>query len=307
MDYKALIDSETWAFIRETGRFYPDDAVDLGIPDQRRVYDAMCRAFYRGRPDGVGAVDDSANGVPVRIYAAGDPTRTVIYFHGGGFVVGGLDSHDDVCAEICAETGYRVVSVDYRLAPEHLHPAAFYDAWQATNWVAERFGDDLVLAGDSAGGNLAAAVAHYARGRLDRIIGQVLIYPSLGGDMTSGSYQDHANAPLLTRADIAYYRDIRRAGTEPPADTTLEPLDDTDFSDLPPTVVFSADCDPVRDDARYYRDRLTGAGARACWINEAGLVHGYLRARSTVTRARESFERIVIAIEALGQGVWPYD
>jgi acetyl esterase len=306
VDYNTLIDAETWAFIRETGRFYPEDAVGLSISEQRRVYDEMAHAFHQEHPEGVGTVNRSVGGVPVRIYTAGHPTRTVVYFHGGGFVVGGLDCHDDVCAEICAQTGYRVISVDYRLAPEHRFPAAFNDAWTATQWAGAAYGDDLVLCGDSAGGNLAASVAHHARGRLSGIMGQVLIYPGLGGDMETGSYLEHAHAPLLTREDMLFYRTIYLGGAEPKGDPTFAPLQDSVFSGLPPTVIFTADCDPLRDDGRDYRDYLTNAGVAAHWINEQGLVHGYLRARLSVERARASFERITVAIEALGQGLWPY-
>ncbi|PCH66185.1 MAG: esterase [Rhodobacteraceae bacterium] len=305
-DYQRLIDGETWDFIRATGDSYPEDAVVLDIAGQRRVYDAMCRAFHQDYPAGVTAQDRIGDGVPVRVYTAGQPTRSVVFFHGGGFVVGGLQSHDDVCAEICAQTGYRVVSVDYRLAPEHKHPAAFDDAWTATQWAAREYGDALVLVGDSAGGNLAAAVAHHARGRLAGVLGQVLIYPGLGGDMGQGSYQENAHAPLLTLADILFYRDIRLAGDEPAGDPTYAPLWDSDFTGLPPSVIVTADCDPVRDDGRDYRDQLIAAGVPVVWINEPGLVHGYLRARTNAARARASFERITVAIEALGQGLWPY-
>ena len=164
MDYEKLIDAETWAFIRKTGESYPDDAVELSIDEQRAVYDAMCRDFHTAHPPEVQTEDLMADGVPVRHYWAGDPTRTVMYFHGGGFVVGGLESHDDVCAELCVQTGYRVISVDYRLGPEHKHPASFDDACTATQWAAGRFEQGLVLVGDSAGGNLAVAVAHLLRG-----------------------------------------------------------------------------------------------------------------------------------------------
>ncbi len=307
MDYERLIDEETWAFIRRTAESYPDDAVDLSIDDQRRVYDTMCRDFRQPRPPGVETEDRRANGVPVRVYTVGEPTRTVVYFHGGGFVVGGLDSHDDVCAEICAQTGYRVVSVDYRLCPEHVHPTQFQDAWTAVAWAATEYGDALVLAGDSAGGNLAAAVAHYARGRLDTVLGQVLIYPGLGGDRSNGSYLEHAHAPLLTLEDIVFYEKVRCGGPAPQADPTYAPLHDSDFSNLPPTVVITADCDPLRDDGPDYCARITEAGGKAHCINEAGLVHGYLRARTSVKRAADSFERISVAIEALGQQIWPYD
>ncbi len=307
MDYKRLIDEETWAFIRRTAESYPDDAVELSIEDQRRVYDAMCADFRQPRPAGVETQDLSADGVPVRVYTVGEPTRTVIYFHGGGFVVGNLDSHDDVCAEICVQTGYRVVSVDYRLCPEHIHPAQFQDSWTAICWVVKEFGDPIVLAGDSAGGNLAAAISHHSRGRLDNLLGQVLIYPALGGDTSQGSYVEHAQAPLLTLQDCLFYQNLRCGGSVPENDPSFAPLQDTDFSHLPPTVVVTADCDPIRDDGSDYCRKLTKAGGHAHWINEPGLVHGYLRARHSVGRARDSFERISVAIEALGQSIWPYD
>ncbi|KIC46923.1 esterase [Ruegeria sp. ANG-S4] len=307
MDYERLIDEETWAFIRRTNENYPDDAVDLSIEDQRRVYDTMCGNFRQPRPEGVSTEDKSADGVPVRVYTAGDPTRTVVYFHGGGFVVGGLDSHDDVCAEICVQTGYRVVAVDYRLCPEHVHPAQFQDSWTALSWAAQEFGAPIVLAGDSAGGNLAAAVAHKARGELDNILGQVLIYPALGGDTTQGSYVEHAHAPLLTLDDVQFYEKVRCGEKIPHDDPSFAPLQDKDFTGLPPTVVVTADCDPIRDDGSAYCKKIAAAGGHAQWINEAGLVHGYLRARGSVKRAADSFERISVAIEALGQGIWPYD
>ena len=306
-DYDTLIDAQTWAFIRKTAESYPDDAVDLDIEGQRRVYDAMCREFHQEYPEGVSAVDKLADGVPVRIYTAGDPGRTVMFFHGGGFVVGGLESHDDVCAEICANTGYRVVAVDYRLAPEHKHPAAFDDARTATEWAANRYKDGIVLVGDSAGGNLAAAVAHYARGKLKGILGQVLIYPGLGGDRSAPSYSEHANAPMLTRADLEFYENVRLSGEAPVGDATYAPLHDSDFSKLPRTVIFTAECDPIASDGPQYRDKLKAAGVPVHLVEEEGLVHGYLRARLMSARAGESFERIVLAVEALGQDLWPYD
>lgn len=306
-DYARLIDEETWAFIRETGTYYPPDAVTLSVEEQRAVYDRMCRAFHQGYPEGVRVEDISAEGVPCRLYETGTPDVTVVYFHGGGFVVGGLESHDDVCAEICDRTGYRVVSVDYRLAPEHAHPAPFDDARTAALWTASRWPGPLVLAGDSAGGNLAAAVSHAARSEGPKIVGQVLIYPALGGDHTKGSYVIHPQAPMLTVDDMKFYQTIRTKGAPPPTDDpTYMPLHDTDFSHLPPTVCITAECDPLSSDGGAYRDVIRAAGGRAEWIEDAGLVHGHLRARATVTRAARSFDRIVDAIDALGRGDWPY-
>lgn len=309
MSYDDLLDDEVRAFIARTDAFYPPEAVDFTVAEQRRFYDALCREFDVGRPDGVVVQDTDAEGVPVRIYTAGEPGAMVLYFHGGGFVVGGRDSHDSICAEICAGTGYRVISVDYRLAPEHVHPAHFDDAVTAAHWALGRHDGAVVLAGDSAGGNLAAAVAHALRAtpHAGRIAGQMLIYPGLGGDMTRGSYVDHARAPGLSTADVLFYRDIRAGGPAPEDDPTFAPLRDTDFTGLPRTIIISAACDPLADDGRDYRDAIRAVGGRAEWINEDGLIHGYLRARFMSAKARDSFARIVAGIQCLGQGLWPHD
>lgn len=307
MDYADAIDDEVRAFIDKGNEFYPEDAVTRSVAQQRGFYNEMCRAFHRGHPAGVRARDLTFGGVPCREYVSSASDVTVIYYHGGGFVVGDLESHDDVCAEICDFSGFRVVSVDYRLAPEHVHPAAFNDSWAAFAAIAQKYSGPLVLAGDSAGANLGAAVAHHARGRIDqRVVGQVLIYGAFGGDMTQGSYKTHAFAPLLTLEDVIYYMDIRSDGKDSADDYTFAPLRDTDFTGLPATVLFSADIDPLRDDSRDYRDAVLGAGGQATWINEAGLLHGYLRARVMSSRAAASFSRITAAISALGRGTWPY-
>lgn len=300
-DYQSLIDTETWAFIRATDDSYPPDTASMSIADQRSIYDRMCRVFFKGYPPGITAEDDTVAGVPCRIYPGAQPT--VIYLHGGGYVVGGLHSHDDVCAEIRARTGLTVVSVDYRLSPEHLHPAAFDDACAVVRALGAQ--GPVVLAGDSAGGNLAAAASHALRGSGLRILGQVLIYPGLGGDIDKGSYLTHARAPMLTRDDVIFYKDIRHGGPPPKDDPTVHPLRDRDFSGLPPTLAISAQCDPLADDARDYAAKIIAAGGQAHWVEEPGLVHGYLRARSTVGRAATSFTRIIDAISAFAEGRWP--
>lgn len=295
-DYSSLIDAPTWGFIRRTCAFYPANTAARGIAEQRALHDAMARAFHHGTPAGVTSQDDTIAGRPCRIYHGALPT--VIYLHGGGFVVGGLESHDDVCAEICARTGFQVVSVDYRLAPEYVHPAAFQDALAVTKAIAAQ--GPYVLAGDSAGGTLAASVAQNLRHEAPAK-GLLLIYAGLGGDVDKGSYLVHANAPMLTRDDVIYYASIRfKNGRVSAHDHTAHPLLDTDFADLPPTVAFSAECDPHADDGRDYCARITAAGGRATWHLERGLVHGYLRARATVPRAAQSFERMIDAIQELG-------
>jgi acetyl esterase len=310
--YGEMLDPALWVYIDRVNDWYPPEIVDLPIGGQRDVYDAMCRAFHQGIPAGVEVSDvliaASDRSIPVRCYrlAGRGPQAAVVYYHGGGFVLGGLDSHDDICAELCSSTGFRVFSVDYRLAPEHPHPAAFDDALAAFEWVAATTDVPLVLCGESAGGNLAAAVAHARRGHPRGAIGQVLIYPSLGGDQNAGSYVQHAEAPLLTLRDIAFYRDIRSGGVPPSVDPTFEPLCDSDFLRLPPTVIITAACDPLSSDGESYRDRIVAAGGRAWWREEPRLVHSFLRARTTVPQAGEAFARIIAAVAALGMGDWPY-
>lgn len=311
-DYSLLIDDETWAFIERTNSFYPPETIDYTIDQQREVYNRMCREFFTGYPDGVSAeiktIALADREIPVRRYRAMryDPHAVVIYHHGGGFVVGGLDSHDDVCAEICSRTGFEVVSVDYRLAPEHEHPASFDDALGAFEWVARMYTNPIILCGDSAGGNLAAAVSHATRAHPRKPIGQMLIYPGLGGDMSQGSYVKHADAPMLNMRDLVFYNDIRTDGGDHSRDPSFAPLSDSSFADLPPTVIITAECDPLSSDGEAYRDRISAAGGKAWWHEEAGLVHGYLRARHTVARARESFTRIIDSIAMLGRREWTH-
>ncbi|TGS15074.1 alpha/beta hydrolase [Mesorhizobium sp. M2E.F.Ca.ET.209.01.1.1] len=309
--YADRLDAELWDYIDRVNSWYPPEIVAAPIAEQRAVYDRMCVAFHRGRPDGVtasdGVVATAAHAIPVRRYRmAGKAAAIVVYYHGGGFVLGDLDSHDDICAEICAGTGFEVVSADYRLAPEHPHPASFNDALAVFEWVAATSALPIVLCGESAGGNLAAAVAQATRRHPRYAVGQMLIYPGLGGGETGRSYVEHAEAPLLTLADIEFYQRIRSAPGQSADDPTFSPLADRGFSRLPPTVIVTAECDPLSSDGETYRDRIVAAGGQAWWREEKRLVHSFLRARATVPRAAEAFARIVADIGALGRGEWPY-
>lgn len=314
MDEKYLecLDGQTLEFIRHTEDFYPPDAVDASIEKQREYYDALCAVFHLPYPEGVSATDLLINSpeyrIPVRHYEkAGDPPKArIMFFHGGGFVVGGLESHDSICAEFCGRTGMDVLAVDYRLAPEHVHPAAFNDCLHAYRHFAEKEETPFLLVGDSAGGTLAASVAHACLGTGNGPIGQLLIYPALGGNPSRGSYIDHANAPMLTRADMEFYQAMRSGGKDLSDDPTASPLAAHDFRGLPPTVIVTAQCDPLADDGRHYRDAISAAGGKAVWFNEEGLVHGYLRARKTVKRAEESVTRMVECLKMLECSRWDF-
>ena len=162
--YAGLEDAGIRDFLIAGERFYPPDAVNFTMAEQRAFYDRYCAHFRKARPAGVSAEDGRYGGLPCRHYrpkgAANAPL--MVYLHGGGFVLGGLDSHDDVCAELCDGAGIEVIAVDYRLAPEHPFPAAFEDGWAVLTAVA-RTHANIIIGGDSAGGNLAAALALKAR------------------------------------------------------------------------------------------------------------------------------------------------
>lgn len=293
-----ITDPEVHAFIERTLAAYPADAMEQSVAQQRSFYQRLCESFARPQPIGIavedGVIDTGEGFRPVRRYWPSEPgPARVLYFHGGGFVVGNLESHDDICAEIAQACGSELVAVDYRLCPEHPHPAAYQDALAAALHLSDR---PLIVVGDSAGGNLAAAVALNAK---VRILGQVLIYPGLGGEADGlASYHENAEAPLLSTDDVIAYRRIRAGHDGDPDDPTFSPLRTTDLSRSPPAFVSAAECDPLRDDGPTYVLRLTDAGVPAECVVEPELPHGHLRARHMSARAGAAFGRICAAISA---------
>ncbi|OLP61256.1 carboxylesterase [Xaviernesmea oryzae] len=289
---------EILAFQAQSDSFYPPDAVSAPISEQRRFYDALCARF--DQPSPVGLVREEGQVGPVQIRRYG-PARQlgpalIFYLHGGGFVVGSLQSHDAICAELSDHTGREVVALAYRLAPEHVWPAAFEDGRAVLdNLLGE--GRPLVLTGDSAGGNLAAGLAIDARDRgLQGICGQALIYPGLGGDLVSGSYAEMAEAPGLTTADVRHYRDVLQAPDDLPI---AMPLKVESTAGLPPAYITAAHFDPLRDDARTYAARLALSGVAVTFREEPQMVHAWLRARHMSPGARAGFEALCKGIQAL--------
>ena len=200
-------------FLAICDSFYPPDAVQASIEQQRHWYDALCARFDRPLPPEMIFADGMLQRIPIRRYRPRKiSTRTILlYLHGGGFVVGSLESHHAICAEIADFAGAELVSVDYRLAPEYRWPAQTDDGFTVLKHLLSA-NSKVVLIGDSAGANLAAGLALRARDEgLSGVVGQVLIYPALGGDLAAGSYVEMAAAPGLTTADVAYYREILQA------------------------------------------------------------------------------------------------
>lgn len=274
------------------------------VAQQRADYDKIVEHFRCPRPDSVSSEDSAVAGrhgpIPIRSYrhARADDRARVMFFHGGGFILGSLDTHDDICADLCAATGYELVSVDYRHAPEFPHPVQLDDVEDGLHAC---WHENLILIGISAGGALAAGLSHRLRHGSRKAAGQVLVYPSLGGDYFElESYRVNAEAPLLSTEDIRFYRGVRcRDGVPPEHDPEFHPLLADDFSGIPPTIAISADVDPLRDDCEMYVEKLQTAGIEATWINEARLVHDYVRARQLSRRAGEAFDHICASITEL--------
>jgi acetyl esterase len=287
------------AFIEKTVSF---NSTDASLPGLRKAYSEMCRAFTPPRPAGLYVVDFELAGVPVRSYqpsvtspAGGCPC--ILYLHGGGWVVGDLDSHDFICTELASTLGVLVVAVNYRLAPEHPYPAGFNDClgvWRALRSGPFRLDPARTLvAGDSAGGNLAAALCLALRDANEPLpAAQVLIYPGLGGDHQLPSRSECIDAPLLSSSDVDCYHALYLRGSRKPSAYAM-PLLAGDLAGLPPALVAVAQFDPLRDDGVCYAERLNAAGVTATLYYGEGLVHGCLRGRGQVAEVDALYETLL--------------
>jgi acetyl esterase len=256
-------------------------------------------------------IEGPAGPVGIRIYwpptAPGHSAPVVVYFHGGGFVIGDLDTHDGTARQHAVGADAIVVSVDYRLAPEHPYPAAVEDAWAATLWVAAHgaeIGADttrMAVAGDSAGGTIAAVMAQLARDNADKggppIAFQLLWYPSTLWDATLPSFTENATAPILDAKAIAQFS-LWYAGdvdlSDPPA--ALAPGRAKNLAGLPPAYIAVAGHDPLRDDGIRYGELLAAAGVPVDVHNAETMVHGYLGYAGVVPAATAGMDRGLAAL-----------
>ncbi|MGY0022112.1 alpha/beta hydrolase [Streptomyces sp. YJ-C3] len=308
------------------------DAVDRLAPEARPLVDAMAAVFpdlggavtdaaearriLAAVPAApfpapvVGAVEDreipgppGAPPIPVRIYRPesggatdGDaPRPVVVFFHGGGWVICDLDSHDSTARGLCRDAGAVVVSVDYRLAPESRFPAAVEDAYAAVCWVAGHAGElgadpcALTVAGDSAGGNLAAVVAQIARDEDGpRIARQVLVYPATDARQKAGSFDANAAGYFLTAAHCRWFRDQYLGSDGDPAHPHVSPLLAEDLAGLPAAHVVTAGCDPLCDEGRAYATALRAAGVPVTESHFPHMFHGFFGFPELLGDARQA-------------------
>lgn len=281
---------------------------ELSVKEAREASAAL--AAMHGAPETVGSVEDRllpgpGGDLPVRIYtpAGNGPIPVLLYFHGGGWVIGDIDSSDGLCRTLANAAGCIVVSVGYRLAPEHPFPAAAEDAYHATLWAAKHasgFGGDpsrIAVCGDSAGGNLAAVVAQIARDRLTpAICFQLLIYPVTDGACNTPSYRDNAEGYFLTRDAMQWFWNHYVPNDADRNQAYASPLRARNFAGLPAVMVITAEFDPLRDEGELYAERMRAAGVPVQLVRYDGMIHGFFAMGAVIDQGRAAIRQSAAAV-----------
>jgi acetyl esterase len=300
----AKVDSEISALLDELNAKAPavEESLDIGV--LRQQFNDFVRFLRNGAaPVEVAEVRDdiveTAHGrVPVRVYEPFRPNSAhdvIVFFHGGGFVAGNLNSADPTARALAAGLSARVVSVDYRLAPEHPFPAAYEDCLAVVNAIKATSLRWLAVAGDSAGANLAASIAAAEPEGIDA---QLLIYPCFDPSQTMPSQQELADGYLLTRAAMELYWRAYSNGTAHD-DPRLTPVVLADLRGLPPTVLTTAGFDPLRDEGQEYAARLVAAGVTTTYLPLPSLIHGWMDLTDRIPAARQALAVLIEAFASL--------
>jgi acetyl esterase len=305
-------------------RLYLEEAEASGRPAMETLSPVEARQVaieglgaWRGEPEPLACVDDRMipgpdGAIPIRIYTpdmAPDSAGSrpgLVYFHGGGWVVCNLETHDVICRALARRSGAVVVAVDYRLAPEYKFPAAVVDAYAATCWVAEHaaeLGIDpgrLAVGGDSAGGNLAAVVSIQSRDEgYPKIALQVLVYPVTDlSTFDTPSYAEFAVGYGLTAAQMEWFRGHYLARQEDARSCHASPLLAHDLRGLPPALILTAECDPLRDEGEAYAKRLDDAGVPVRCTRYKSMIHPFFSLLGGVKQAHEAMAEFASAIAA---------
>lgn len=288
-----------------------DPLLESMTPAEARRFTKARSAMVTGAPERVPSVVDQRipgplGDIPIRIYRpdVAAPSPGLLYFHGGGWVIGDLDTHDVVCRAIANRARAAVVSVDYRLAPEHKFPAAVVDCYAATEWLASnaaRLGIDrsrVSVGGDSAGGNLAAVVCQKAlREQGPAIASQVLVYPVTDlSSFATGSYEEFAEDHYLARSVMGWFRAHYLMNLDDALSSDASPLLAADLPGLPRALIITAECDPLRDEGEAYAKRLEQAGVPVTCTRYAGMIHPFFTMGGVIPRAQKAIQQVAEAI-----------
>jgi acetyl esterase len=283
---------------------------ELSVEEARQGSTAM--AVMQGPPEAVAEAADRtipgpAGDIPVRIYTpfGSGPFPLLMYFHGGGWVVGDIATSDCLCRILTNATGCIVVSVDYRLAPEHPFPAAADDAFTATQWIAlhaaEFDGDParIAVCGDSAGGNLAAVVAQIARDcGAPAIQFQLLIYPVTNANFDTLSYRENADGYFLTKAGMQWFWNHYIPNEADRTNPKASPLRAANLAGLPPALVITAEFDPLRDEGEQYAERMRAAGTPVKLTRYDGMIHGFFTMSNLLDQGKAAIRQSAETLRA---------
>jgi acetyl esterase len=302
----AVLDPDTGKLLELMAGMGMSDIADLTPEEARAMRLTPPPAFPTPVAAATDVTIDGPDG-PLQLRRYTPSTRhlqgALVYFHGGGWVIGDLDSHDETCRRLCNGAGLEVVAVHYRRAPETTYPGAVEDCYAAVTWVsrnAATLGIDparIAVGGDSAGGNLAAAVALMARDRGGpALCFQLLIYPVTDANFERQSYQDNANGYLLSRRGMQWFWDQYVPDPSQRHEPYASPLRATDFSGLPPALVQTAGFDPLRDEGEAYANALRTAGVPVQSTRYLGLIHGFFGMQDAVPAARPALVEAVAAL-----------
>lgn len=279
--------------------------VESSTPDEARE-SIRTRTAALGPFEDVAVVVDhrvpvAAGEITVRTYSPGGPGPhpVLVYYHGGGWVIGDLYTHDGLCRSLTNAARCAVVSVDYRLAPESKYPVAAEDSYAALRWIvanAAKLGIDpgrVAVGGDSAGGNLATVVALMARERSGPVLDhQVLIYPVTDHDLNTPSYRENATGYVLTREGMRWFWNHYLARETQGREPYASPLRAPSLAGLPSALVITAECDPLRDEGEAYAARLRDAGVPVTVTRYAGMFHGFVRMTRILDKAKTALDEI---------------
>jgi len=302
------LDPQAQAFLDQMEALNAPALNTLTPEDARKAFEMMAE-FLEMEPEPIAKSENRmipgpGGQIPVRIYTpeGSEPFPVLVFFHGGGFVIGSVELYDEFCRELANGAGCMVVSVDYRLAPEHKFPAAVEDCYAATEWVAENAkaigGNPALIAvgGDSAGGNLSAVVAQMARDKgTPPLVFQLLIYPATDFVHETQSSKENTGY-FLTKDDMVWFGSLYLRSETDGSSPQASPLLAEDLSGLPPALVITAEFDPLRDDGEAYADKLRKSGVAVVCTRYNGMIHGFLslpfdqgkKARQEVVKALRS-------------------
>lgn len=282
------------------------EASPLTEQSPQDVRDSYALMAALGVPEEIASIEDSTvpgpgGDIPIRIYRPSDGPSlpALVWYHGGGFVIGDLDSHDAVCRSLAKRSGCAVIAVDYRLAPEHPFPAAPDDAIAAFDALRNNAralgidGDRVATGGDSAGGNLAAVVANERRGA---VAFQLLVYPVTDMNRTSQSYRDNAEGYLLS-AELMGWFESHYTGGNGLDDPRVSPLFTEDLTGVAPAFIITAEFDPLRDEGEAYGKRLADAGVRVTMQRHDGMIHGFFQMNAVIDAADAAIDDAAAALK----------